>query len=459
MGWDEVRVWMNNAARVAAGAIAPPAHSPGAVAVSGIRSILPGSGSFSQELDRYNRDAAPSPLYSPTSRFGSVVTDPAQPLQASAGERERQMQMTMQMPMMGPTAYHGSPHVFDKFSMQKIGTGEGAQAYGHGLYFSAEPKIAEGYRRQLAGRTEPDVRIKGFSIDPADANLRVNLPGQTGVGHEALDALRKELVEFRIGATKDAQLDRALMMARVKAEEDAKYFAKWAKDAEGFGNAKGAADYTERARQAAKAAEDLQTLSVSDLEAVPWQDKGTFHEVDIPDNLLDFEKPLREQAPEIQEAVQKLKPGRDVVAYKGVPIERLDKQHDPLRRKLFNSIRTFDGDPEKFRSYAAGIRPGATLGREALEQLAEMDRLLAEGKLARKTIPWGEFDTGSTVYRELGPQKEASAKLRAAGIPGHAYTGDSSGVTNYVVYDDAVIKPKGRWSSLQEWLAAKGATP
>jgi hypothetical protein len=31
-------------------------------------------------------------------------------------------------------AYHGSPHNFDRFSLDKIGTGEGAQAYGHGLY-------------------------------------------------------------------------------------------------------------------------------------------------------------------------------------------------------------------------------------------------------------------------------------------------------------------------------------
>ena len=30
----------------------------------------------------------------------------------------------------GFIAYHGSPHDFDKFDMSKIGTGEGAQAYG-----------------------------------------------------------------------------------------------------------------------------------------------------------------------------------------------------------------------------------------------------------------------------------------------------------------------------------------
>jgi hypothetical protein len=49
-------------------------------------------------------------------------------------------------------AYHGSPHDFDKFSLDKIGTGEGAQAYGHGLYFAENPKVAEEYKKVLSGR-------------------------------------------------------------------------------------------------------------------------------------------------------------------------------------------------------------------------------------------------------------------------------------------------------------------
>ena len=48
-------------------------------------------------------------------------------------------------------AYHGSPHSFDRFSMDKIGTGEGAQAYGHGLYFAENEGVAKQYRDQLAG--------------------------------------------------------------------------------------------------------------------------------------------------------------------------------------------------------------------------------------------------------------------------------------------------------------------
>jgi len=49
----------------------------------------------------------------------------------------------------GIRAYHGSPHDFDEFSMSKIGTGEGAQAYGHGLYFAENEAVAQGYRDAL----------------------------------------------------------------------------------------------------------------------------------------------------------------------------------------------------------------------------------------------------------------------------------------------------------------------
>src|SRR4249919_722721 len=47
-------------------------------------------------------------------------------------------------------AWHGSPHDFDRFDMSKIGTGEGAQAYGHGLYFAENKRVAEDYRNVLA---------------------------------------------------------------------------------------------------------------------------------------------------------------------------------------------------------------------------------------------------------------------------------------------------------------------
>ena len=43
----------------------------------------------------------------------------------------------------GITAYHASPHTFDKFDMGKVGTGQGAQSYGHGIY-AAESEAVSG---------------------------------------------------------------------------------------------------------------------------------------------------------------------------------------------------------------------------------------------------------------------------------------------------------------------------
>ena len=48
-------------------------------------------------------------------------------------------------PQTGAIVWHGSPHKFDKFDSSKIGTGEGAQAYGHGLYFAESPEVAGQY--------------------------------------------------------------------------------------------------------------------------------------------------------------------------------------------------------------------------------------------------------------------------------------------------------------------------
>ena len=50
----------------------------------------------------------------------------------------------------GAIVWHGSPHKFDKFDSSKIGTGEGAQAYGHGLYVAGNPNVAKSYQEQLA---------------------------------------------------------------------------------------------------------------------------------------------------------------------------------------------------------------------------------------------------------------------------------------------------------------------
>ena len=52
------------------------------------------------------------------------------------------------------TAYHGSPHNFDTFSTESIGTGEGAQSFGWGLYFTNQEGIARYYADKLANSSK-----------------------------------------------------------------------------------------------------------------------------------------------------------------------------------------------------------------------------------------------------------------------------------------------------------------
>ncbi len=73
--------------------------------------------------------------------------------------------------LVGPTsfslqAYHGTPHKVDKFTTAKIGTGEGAQAYGWGLYFAAAEVVASIYRRALSYK---DTKRKFLNDLPEDA--------------------------------------------------------------------------------------------------------------------------------------------------------------------------------------------------------------------------------------------------------------------------------------------------
>jgi len=87
---------------------------------------------------------------------------------------------TADMGMMGSSvgglaamlrASHGSPHLFNKFDFSKIGTGEGAQAYGHGGYFAQgfDSPVAKEYQDKLSTK----VYVGGKRLDsiPSDGPL------------------------------------------------------------------------------------------------------------------------------------------------------------------------------------------------------------------------------------------------------------------------------------------------
>ena len=68
-------------------------------------------------------------------------------------------------------AWHGSPHEWEggKADLSKVGTGEGAQAFGHGLYFTELEDIAKHYAE---GFGKGELKINGRSWDQTSSNLK-----------------------------------------------------------------------------------------------------------------------------------------------------------------------------------------------------------------------------------------------------------------------------------------------
>jgi hypothetical protein len=167
---------------------------------------------------------------------------------------------------LAATVFHGSPHKFDRFDSSKIGTGEGAQAYGHGLYLAESPEVANTYK--LAG---------------VDA---VNLVGRDG-GAINLSALPQPLQKaLNANAGAPDLLGNAQRFLANKFNQD--YYS------EKYG--------ASSIDDAVKALNDLRASGVS------VENPGSLYKVDLPDEaiakMLDWNKPLSQQ-PDVVKTLQK----------------------------------------------------------------------------------------------------------------------------------------------------------
>lgn len=77
-------------------------------------------------------------------------------------------------------AFHGTPHKVDKFTTAKIGTGEGAQAYGWGLYFAQQIDVAQEYKDVLSSNQKykdlgisPSPRVKTYLENAISQKFRI----------------------------------------------------------------------------------------------------------------------------------------------------------------------------------------------------------------------------------------------------------------------------------------------
>ena len=98
-------------------------------------------------------------------------------------------------PAPGFTAYHGSPHSFDQFDLSKIGTGEGAQAYGHGMYLADSEGVARNYRDALTPQNIPNPEFQALqreynNADSASRDAMTKSDAEFNAALAARDAVR-----------------------------------------------------------------------------------------------------------------------------------------------------------------------------------------------------------------------------------------------------------------------------
>ena len=100
-------------------------------------------------------------------------------------------------PKLEVRAYHGSGTVFEEFDTGYIGTGEGATAFGWGLYFSSIENIGRHYAETTSRLLDIYIDNKKMIITHPEADeneiLRDTLASLRGRGFKSIDEAIKWL--------------------------------------------------------------------------------------------------------------------------------------------------------------------------------------------------------------------------------------------------------------------------
>ena len=184
--------------------------------------------------------------------------------------------------LMGAVAYHGTPHTIrGKFDISKVGTGEGGQAYGHGMYFAENPEVAKTYANLGTG----NVAYRGHTEDV------LNKLQKSGLDRETADLVSTFAYEggFKGGTAQDLA---AFLKTYADNPSQEKIFTNLTKKPE--------------------------IVDAINLYVSPKQ--GNLYKVDIPDeyipNMLQWDKPLNQQPKAVQKALAKIDP--DLYSKKGM---------------------------------------------------------------------------------------------------------------------------------------------
>lgn len=302
-------------------------------------------------------------------------------------------------------AWHGSPYNFDSFDLGAIGTGEGQQVHGWGLYFAKDRKVSEAYK-EVVGTQRQVVVWDGkeyFESEDGDFDWSAGIFSDEKYKYgEAmcyvLDCLSEGMTKKE--AIKDLQA--SIDSGRIRGK------------------------YTDEAMKA---------ISILKKGTGGLKNQPTLMQVEIPEsqNMLDENKSVCYQPLPVLEALVKIKAISPAV-YKSIKlaVENEGDKGREVMHKYFTEYAEYDRGAIDDDAMQACFD-------ETLKVVKDEDTLASAGI---SDSEYHNFLSGKNIYNMLsrwyGSQKEASLALSKAGIEGISYEGDKDGRC-YVVFDDKAV--------------------
>ena len=223
--------------------LGPEAVPIGRAAMAGVRAAERGAMAAGRAGERYAERVVPQVM-----ERGGL---PAQMISA--------MGQGTKSPMV---VYHGSPYRFNRFDPTKIGTGEGAQAYGYGHYVAESPTVAREYQSALSNKAG-EILLNGKKFKPSNYEVNQLVAKYSDNPKELSSKLNEYVSKYAGNPYSDVEL----------------------------------------AQQAIK------TLNAGGN--VSPASSGSLYTIDLPDpaiaRMLDWDKPLGQQSKNVQEAIERTK--------------------------------------------------------------------------------------------------------------------------------------------------------
>ena len=305
---------------------------------------------------------------------------------------------------------HGSPHKFDRFSTEKIGIGEGNQAFGWGLYFTEIDRIAKYYAHKLSTiKKEPNI--------PNRIITKLNSNGMYGIYSSESRAEVLRHIDMKISSIKKSIVKVTPSYVKERMYEILEYYT-----LEGY-------------------LEDSRML----LEGYT-----TINDLDHHNKMLELysQEPSEDLFFKIYEAIEEEKLNT-IKNLEGIAEEIKALRKSVIKPHLYSVTVHKGKSPEQYTF----IEWDNTVSEEVFKKINDLAiskndviiKMLSEG-INTKNIE------GSALYknlsRQLGSDKAASLFLLEAGIDGIKYpaesisrgaTSDTARGFNYVVFDDSAV--------------------